>query len=110
MYNVKNKSYPLTVHKNNRLNYESQSSDSIKYKLKVNQTQSVFMVLDIEITDREMDIIELLGLGKTSDEMADILNISPHTVQSHKKNILKKTLCQNSTHLVASCIRSGILK
>lgn len=42
------------------------------------------------ITNRELDIIRLLVLKKTSKEIAEKLNISPNTVDTHRRNILKK--------------------
>ena len=44
----------------------------------------------IQLTKRESEIFELLLTGKTSKEIADCLNISKLTVDTHRKNILKK--------------------
>ncbi|QEE50727.1 response regulator transcription factor [Flavobacterium alkalisoli] len=42
------------------------------------------------ISKRERDIIKLIKKGYTSKDMADELNISQYTVETHRKNILKK--------------------
>ncbi|MFA7650587.1 MAG: response regulator transcription factor [Flavobacteriaceae bacterium] len=42
------------------------------------------------ITSREKEIIALIKQGKTAKEISDILNISVFTVDTHRKNILKK--------------------
>lgn len=42
------------------------------------------------ITNRELDVIRLLVLKKTSKEIAEKLSISPNTVDTHRRNILKK--------------------
>lgn len=60
-------------------------------------------------TPREKEILRNIALGKTFAEMADIFNISPHTINTHKKNILRKTDCHNTTELIARCIRDGII-
>jgi DNA-binding CsgD family transcriptional regulator len=60
-------------------------------------------------TKQEVKIIELISLGKNSNEIASELNISPHTVKVHKKNVLKKSGAPNSTKLIADCIRKGII-
>ena len=60
-------------------------------------------------TKQEVNIIELISLGNSSNEIAEELNISPHTVKAHKKNILKKSGAPNSTKLIADCIRKGII-
>lgn len=48
------------------------------------------------ISNREKDIVRLLLTQKTSEEIANLLNISRHTVDTHRRNILKK-LSLNST-------------
>lgn len=44
-----------------------------------------------ELTKREIDIITLVAKGLINKEIADKLNISIHTVITHRKNISKKT-------------------
>ena len=62
-----------------------------------------------DITHRERDVIRLLSFGNSNDDIADKLNISSHTVKTHRKNIMTKTDCKNTTQLVAMCIRQGII-
>lgn len=52
------------------------------------------------ISNRERDIIRLLVLNKTSKEIADSLNISPNTVDTHRRNILKKLNISSTGELV----------
>lgn len=61
------------------------------------------------LTERERDIIKLLSKGKNFNEMAVILSVSPHTINTHKRNILRKSKCSNTTELVARCIREGAI-
>jgi len=56
------------------------------------------------VTNRERDIIRLLILDKTSKEISEKLNISSHTVDTHRRNILKKLDITSTGELV------GILK
>ncbi len=60
-------------------------------------------------TPREIEILCNISKGKTFGEIAGILNLSPHTINTHKKNILKKTDCKNTTELIARCVRDGII-
>ena len=60
-------------------------------------------------TPREIEILSKVAQGKTFGEIADILNISPYTINTHKRNILKKTDCRNTTELIARCVRDGII-
>ncbi len=63
-----------------------------------------------EFTDREIDILSLMAAGLTADMVADQLHISPHTVKTHQRNMLKKSGCSNGIHLVAHCMREGIIE
>lgn len=60
-------------------------------------------------TPREKEILSNIAKGKAFGEIASILNISPHTINTHKKNILRKTDCKNTTELIARCVRLGII-
>ncbi|MEQ9304353.1 MAG: helix-turn-helix transcriptional regulator [Marinoscillum sp.] len=62
-----------------------------------------------EFTWRERDILNLMSEGLTADDIAKSLFISPHTVKTHQKNMLKKSECINSTHLVAIAVRVGYI-
>ena len=44
-----------------------------------------------ELTKRETAVLVQLAQGKTNKEIADALNVSVHTVISHRKNITHKT-------------------
>ena len=43
------------------------------------------------LSDREIEVLKLLAEGKSNKEIADALNISIHTVITHRKNITQKT-------------------
>lgn len=44
-----------------------------------------------ELSERELDVLVQVAKGLSSKEIADCLNISIHTVNSHRKNITRKT-------------------
>ncbi|MGB3345620.1 MAG: helix-turn-helix transcriptional regulator [Aequorivita sp.] len=52
------------------------------------------------LTKREKSIIVMISRGRTSKEIADELNISVHTVHTHRKNIIQKTKCNSISALL----------
>lgn len=56
-----------------------------------NRVSSDKTVESYELSERETDVLTLLVKGMLNKEIADKLNISIHTVISHRKNIVKKT-------------------
>lgn len=66
--------------------------------------------LDVDITDREKDVIRLIAEGLNSAEIAEKLFISPHTVDSHRKKILSKLNVKNSAGVIRFGIQTGIIK
>lgn len=93
---------------------ESGVMDNFKYVIDIRQTSSSVLSLlktavestnttmrkenssvdisdDYELSNREMDVLVLVAKGLSTKEIADKLNISVHTVNSHRKNITHKT-------------------
>ncbi len=61
------------------------------------------------LTQRELDIIRLCALGKTSKEIADELFISARTVESHKNKIFNKLGCDSTTEMVNYAFLNGLV-
>lgn len=61
------------------------------------------------LTIREKEIIKQISMGKTNKEIGDTLNISPHTVHTHRKNIMKKLQLHSAVELSNYAIQSGIV-
>ncbi|OEK04405.1 response regulator transcription factor [Roseivirga misakiensis] len=66
--------------------------------------------LDIEISEREKEVIRLIAEGLNSHEISEKLFISQHTVDSHRKNILNKLGVKNSAGVIRFGIQTGIIK
>jgi len=60
-------------------------------------------------TKREKEVIRGLSKGNDFNEIAKLLFVSPHTINTHKRNILKKSKCKNTAELIAKCIREGVI-
>lgn len=50
---------------------------------------------NLKITSREIEVITLIGKGCSTKEVAKILSLSVYTVETHRKNILKKMEAKN---------------
>jgi two-component system response regulator NreC len=62
------------------------------------------------LTDREREILQLIAEGQTAAQIAEDLNISPHTVQSHRDNIMTKLDLHNRAALIRYAIRRGLVE
>ncbi|WP_421978506.1 LuxR C-terminal-related transcriptional regulator [Roseivirga seohaensis] len=60
-----------------------------------------------ELSEREKEVVKLIAAGNSSSEIADILSISIHTVNSHRKNILKKLKLKSPTELIIFAAEQG---
>ncbi len=58
---------------------------------------------------REIEIIKLVSKGYINSKIASKLNISEHTVKTHRRNINKKADCKNVSELLNKCISKNVL-
>lgn len=61
----------------------------------------------IVFTKREIEIIKLLADGYSTKTIAEKLFISQTTVETHRKNILRKSGCKNSVKLISKSLSEG---
>ncbi len=61
-----------------------------------------------ELSHREREVLQLIAEGKTMKEAATELNVSPRTVEFHKKNIMDKTGLRTTAELSRYAVRNGI--
>jgi DNA-binding NarL/FixJ family response regulator len=61
------------------------------------------------LTDRELDVLRLLGQGKTNPEIAAALFISPRTAGVHVTNILRKLDATTRVQAATIADRAGLL-
>ncbi len=66
-------------------------------------------VIDV-LSQREFEVFRLLAEGKTVNEIADILSLSPKTVGTHHTSIKQKLDVSNSAELARLAIRSGLIE
>ncbi|UII22369.1 response regulator transcription factor [Fulvivirga ligni] len=63
-----------------------------------------------DLSNREMEVLEQVALGKSNKEVADALFISVKTVETHKTNILSKLGLKNTAELVKYAIKNNIIE
>lgn len=62
------------------------------------------------LTPREREIVQLVAEGKSTKEVADKLNISPKTAETHRTNIMRKLNLHSVSGLVRYAIRNRLVE
>lgn len=57
------------------------------------------------LSDRELEIVKKIAAGHTTQDIAKMLFISPNTVQTHRKNIMRKMKARNCISVVSTCMK-----
>jgi two-component system, NarL family, response regulator NreC len=61
------------------------------------------------LTDREREILQLVAEGRTNKEISTLLNLSIHTVDTHRGNILEKLSLHSVPELILYAVRKRII-
>ncbi|KAA3646854.1 MAG: DNA-binding response regulator [Bacteroidetes bacterium] len=64
---------------------------------------------NVELTEREKDVLKLIAQELTSNEIAEKLFISHHTVESHRKNLIAKLGVRSVAGLVKYAVQIGLI-
>lgn len=62
-----------------------------------------------ELTVREIEVVKLIAEGNSSKEIADHLHLSPHTVYTHRKNVMRKLKIKSASELILYAVNTGII-
>lgn len=71
--------------------------------------QSTQLLSDLELTERELEILQLIGEGYTNNEIAEKLFLSKRTVEGHRQHLIDKTNVRNSAQLVKYAVKHGLI-
>ncbi|HHL32801.1 MAG TPA: response regulator transcription factor [Desulfobulbaceae bacterium] len=63
----------------------------------------------INLTPRERDVLDLVVKGHTSKQIADILCLSPRTIDHHRASLLKKFKMKNTVDLVKYVVKNSLV-
>lgn len=67
-------------------------------------------VSNIELTEREQEVLALICKGMSNSEISKYLGVSSRTVDGHRAHLLEKTGAKNSPHLVMFAIKNGLIQ
>lgn len=65
--------------------------------------------LDVDLTNRELEILKLIADGFSNKEIGEQLFISHRTVDTHRTNLMKKLEVNNIAGLISFAIKKGIV-
>jgi len=75
------------------------------------QTTSTNMVAELpKLTPREREVVQLIAEGKSSKEVASLLNLSTKTAETHRSNIMRKLGLHSIRDLVVYAIKNNIIQ
>lgn len=91
------------------------NDDFQRVKSTINQVSNTLQSDDDEsdtapLSDREKDVLVCLSKGLKNNEIADQLNISVHTVITHRKNIVRKTGIKSVAALTVYAILNNLIE
>lgn len=79
--------------------------DDYMRKLKHSGVEDAYDLL----TPREREILQLVAEGKSNKEVANLLNLSVYTVETHRSNIMQKLNLKGVPELTLYAVRKGII-
>ena len=69
-----------------------------------------FHVVDDQLSEREIEVLRLVAVGKANKEIARAMSLSEETVKAHLKSIFAKLDVSDRTHAVTIAARRGIIE
>ena len=61
------------------------------------------------LSEREREVFQLIAEGRANKEIADLLHISPSTVETHRARIMEKLDVHSAVEIVLYAVRKGII-
>ncbi|MEZ0233248.1 MAG: response regulator [Methylophilaceae bacterium] len=81
---------------------------SIAQQMAIQQLSGETNPVDV-LSDREFEVFMALAKGKTTNDIAETLSLSPRTVGTHLYNIKQKLNANNSAEIALIAMRSGLI-
>jgi two-component system response regulator NreC len=61
------------------------------------------------LSEREREIFQLVAEGRSTKEIAELLSVSPATIETHRAHVLQKLDVHNTAELVLYAVRRGVI-
>jgi DNA-binding NarL/FixJ family response regulator len=61
-----------------------------------------------KLTARQREVLQLIGEGRTTKEIAELLHVSPRTVEFHRRRIIETLRLRTAAELIRYAVRGGI--
>lgn len=87
---------------------EAYLSPAISDAVLVDYRKHVSNPVDL-LTSREREVLTLIADGKTNKEIANALNLSVYTVESHRGSVMEKLNLHNTGDIVRFALRNGLI-
>jgi len=65
--------------------------------------------VEVNLTEREKEVLKLIAEENTTQEIADTLFLSKHTIESYRKNLISKLQVKNLAGLTKHALKMGLL-
>ena len=91
------------------VNYGSEKAETDTNKSQQLPLLDKTKMINDKLSDREIEVLKLIGIGATNHEIAQELNISEHTVKSHLRSILGKLNLRNRQQAAVYAEREGLI-
>jgi len=62
------------------------------------------------LTEREKEVLQLLAEGRTNKEVANVLNVSLSTVETHRTNMMQKLNLHSAAEIVLYAVRKKLIR
>jgi two-component system response regulator NreC len=62
------------------------------------------------LSEREREVFQLIAEGRSNKEMADLLFVSPSTIETHRAHIMEKLDLHSAAEIVLYAVRKGVIR
>jgi len=98
-----------TVHAGEELLSPAATRAVIRHSIEASRTPAVVRTLPADLTERETEILRLVGRGLSNDEIGAALFISPATAKTHINRTMTKLDAHDRAQLVIAAYESGLI-